>query len=75
MPYEDKREQEVFYRDGGCAFYIGFGVGGAGADIDTALEGAKKIGEKAEQIEQIKKPFQQKLDSKKLTQQRRNLQM
>nr|HDM99563.1 hypothetical protein [Deltaproteobacteria bacterium] len=34
-----------------------FCIGGAIADIDTALEGAKKIGETAEQIDQMKKSF------------------
>ena len=38
-------------------FVLVFCVGGAFADIDTALEGAKKVGEKAEQIEQMKKAF------------------
>ena len=38
-------------------FVLVFCVGGAVADIDTALEGAKKMGEKAEQIEQMKKAF------------------
>jgi hypothetical protein len=38
-------------------FAMVFWIGGAIADIDTALEGAKKIGETAEQIEQMKKGF------------------
>ncbi|MBA7646680.1 hypothetical protein ES703_54446 [subsurface metagenome] len=54
---ETKKNNKFFIGTVISLFVLVFCIGGAVADIDTALEGAKKIGEKAEQIEQMKKAF------------------
>ncbi len=54
---ETKKNNKFFIGIVISLFVLVFCIGGAVAGIDTALEGAKKIGEKAEQIEQTKKAF------------------
>lgn len=54
---ETKKNNKFFIGTVISLFVLVFCIGGAVADIDTALEGAKKIGEKAEQIQQTKKAF------------------
>jgi hypothetical protein len=54
---EAKKNNKFFIGTVISLFVLVFCIGGAVADIDTALEGAKKIGEKAQQIEQTKKAF------------------
>jgi hypothetical protein len=54
---ETKKNNKFFTGTVIGIFVMVFCIGGAIADIDTALEGAKKIGETAEQIDQMKKSF------------------
>jgi hypothetical protein len=54
---ETKKNNKFFIGTVISLFVLVFCIGGAAADIDTALEGAKKVGEKAEQIQQMKKAF------------------
>jgi microcompartment protein CcmL/EutN len=54
---ETKKKNKFFIGTVISLFVLVFCIGGAVADIDTALEGAKKIGEKAEQVQQMKKAF------------------